>query len=297
MKLQMSRRLELSELAEVVVSCHSPGPGAVDLAKILQENAIKLHSASYPEDFDAVLVPGRAGFHIHLNLRKVDGDPDAPRARFSIAHELGHYFLDDHRTRLLTEAPHPSVCGLFDGNERNEEDEADHFAANLIMPPSRFRAAVNSTDTPINSILNLTRAFGASVTATAIQYVNHVSDRSMAIRWKPDGEMAWAVPGRGYRAEGYRTVLFKDTSKLPRDSASASVIAGRNSQDRAVLTMGTVFQNVALAGDRNTFVTEECISLGDYGCLTIISDFRGEVEAVSERARRRQERNGVGNPS
>jgi len=290
MKLQMSRRQELSELAETVVGLHSPQPGAVNLDSILRENGIRLHPNRFPEDFDAIIVPTGNTFHIHLNIRKVDGNPDSRRARFSIAHELGHYFIDEHRTRLLTEPPQPSLCGLFDGNECKEEDEADHFAANLIMPPSHFKSAAHGQGSPLETILKLSRKFDASLTATAIQFTNHVSDRSMVIRWTPEGTLAWALPGRGYRTDGYRTVIFKTPEKLPKDSATANVIAGKHDHDKGVLTMASIFQNVALAGERNTLVTEEAIALGDYGVLTIISDHGHAPTTLSPRTQRRQSR-------
>lgn len=286
MKLQLSRRQELAELAETVVEIHSPHSGTVSLDNILKENGIKLHYGEYPENFDAVLVPSSTNFHIHLNLRSVNGNPESRRARFSIAHELGHYFIDEHRTRLLESTPLPSVCGLFDGNESNEEDEADHFAANLIMPPSRFKAAVSNSWTPLNTILNLADKFDTSLTATALQYINHVSNRSTVIRWKTDGEMAWAIAGAGYRAEGYRNVLFKNRDKLPKDSATARVMAGKP-HDSGILDMATVFQNVALKGIRNLVLHEEAIALGEYGFMTILSDHKPAPAEVSERAKRR----------
>lgn len=287
MKLQLSRRLELAELAEAVVEMHSPQGGAVSLDKILKENGIKLHTGEYAENFDAVLVPGTPDFHIHLNLRKVNGNPKSPRARFSIAHELGHFFIDEHRTKILESTPEPSVCGLFDGNECNEEHEADHFAANLIMPPARFKAAISSSWTPLTTIRMLADVFNSSMTATAIQFLNHVSDRSMVIRWKPDGEMAWAIPGKGYKAEGYQTVMFKNREKLPFDSASARVIAGKAAHDSGVLDMATVFLNVALDGTRNLLLTEEAIALGEYGFMTILSDYKPAPAQVTERTQRR----------
>jgi Zn-dependent peptidase ImmA (M78 family) len=288
MKLQSSRRLELAELAETVVETHSPQCGSVDLDKILKENGIKLHTNNFVENFDAVLIPNGKYFHIHLNLRKV-GSRHSPRARFSIGHELGHYFIDEHRTRLLESAPEPSVCGLFDSNESNEEDEADHFAANLIMPPSRFKSAASSTWSPLTTILTLASEFDTSLTATSLQYMTHVSNRSTLIRWKPDGELAWAMPGAGYRAEGYRQVLFKNRQKLPPDSATARVMAGKD-HDAGVLDMATVFQNVAVEGTRNLLLTEEAIALGEYGFMTILSDHKPAPAQISDRAKRRAER-------
>lgn len=287
MKLQLSRRQELAQLAETVVELHSPQDGPVDLDSILEENGIKLHTGHFAENFDAVLIPGPRNFHIHLNLRMVDGNRFARRARFSIAHELGHYFIDEHRSRLLKSRPEPSLCGLFDGNESNEEHEADHFAANLIMPPARFKKAAAKTLGPLDTILTLSNEFDTSLTATALQFLNHVSNRSMVIRWKPEGEMAWAIPGKSYYAEGYRTVLFKNREKLPPDSASGRVVRGKTDNDCGVLDMATVFQNVALAGTRNILLTEEAIALGEYGFMTILSDHEPAQEQVSERAKRR----------
>lgn len=291
MKLQLSRRQELSELAEAVVELHSPLPGPVDLDNILLENGIRLHPNHFAEEFDAVIVPQANAFHIHLNLRKVAGDKNAPRAKFSIAHELGHYFIDEHRTRLLAEPAQPSLCGLFDGNERQEEDEADHFAANLIMPPSRFKKAAHGQGSPLETILSLSRKFDTSLTATALQFINHVSDRSMVIRWTPEGNLAWALPGNGYRAEGYRTVIFKTPEKLPKDSATANVISGKRPNDQGTLTMAHVFQNVALAGERNLIVKEEAIALGDYGFMTIISDDTPTVTLTPRGQRRLAKKN------
>ncbi|MFN5868892.1 MAG: ImmA/IrrE family metallo-endopeptidase [Akkermansiaceae bacterium] len=288
MKIQLSRRKELSELAEAVVEMYSPHTDRpVDIDNILKESGIKLHTNYFDENFDAVLVPGETCFHIHLNLRQVDGNRHSKRARFSIAHELGHYFIDEHRTQLLDSTPKPSECGLFDGNESNEENEADYFAANLIMPPSRFKAAASKSWTPLHTIRTLASDFDASLTATALQFMNHVSDRSMVIRWKPDGEMAWAIPGKGYCNEGYRVVLFKNRDKLPHDSASARVISGKHDHSSGVLDMATVFQNVALAGDRNHLLTEEAIALGEYGFMTILSDHNPNPVQVTDRAKRR----------
>ena len=40
------------------------------------------------------------GWHIYCNLDCV-GQKDSPRARFTLAHELGHYYIDEHRNALV----------------------------------------------------------------------------------------------------------------------------------------------------------------------------------------------------
>jgi len=273
MKLQASRKLEIEELAEQEVDINSSGTGATDLENILKENGIKLHKGEFPEKFDAVLLPENGRFHIHLNLKKIGEDQNSPRVRFTIAHELGHYFIDEHRTKLLTSTPNPSLCGLFDNNENNEEHEADYFAANLTMPPTRFKKEAAKIKSPLETILALSKKFKTSLTATAIQFVNHVSNRSLAIHWKPTGEMNWSIPGTGYRIAGYKSVQFKTLGNLPKDCATAKVISGKASHETGVLDMASVFHNVYRDGERNTLLTEEAIALGEYGVITIISDY------------------------
>ena len=53
------------------------------------------------------------------------------RQRFTIAHEMGHIFLHE-----LTEAKsrHYDISSYVDSEHRNEEREANNFAANLLMP-------------------------------------------------------------------------------------------------------------------------------------------------------------------
>jgi Zn-dependent peptidase ImmA (M78 family) len=47
--------------------------------------------------------------------------------RFSISHELGHYFLPGHVDQILTEGVHVSRAGFITADPY--ELEADHFAA------------------------------------------------------------------------------------------------------------------------------------------------------------------------
>jgi len=54
--------------------------------------------------------------------------------RFTVAHELGHYFLDGHPEEILKHSPmHVSRAGFSEGNN-SIEIEADHFASGLLMP-------------------------------------------------------------------------------------------------------------------------------------------------------------------
>ena len=73
--------------------------GKVNLSKIAKKAGIELIYGHYANHFLGELVHSSRRFYIHLNLDKIP-DKKSARMRFTIAHELGHYFIDSHRTKL-----------------------------------------------------------------------------------------------------------------------------------------------------------------------------------------------------
>jgi len=95
--------------------------------------------------------------------------------RFSIAHELGHYFLPGHIDAVLGDSDvHVSHAGF--GSRDRYELEADHFAAALLMPRQMFSAALRRAGDGIAAIEQLARICKTSLTATAIRYAQCSSD-------------------------------------------------------------------------------------------------------------------------
>ena len=95
---------------------------------------------------------------------------DSKRGRFTFAHELGHFFIDEHRLGLkygLLE-PHPSFHNV---NQKGKiELEADYFASCLLMPNGKFRKQSGGKKFSLDTILNLSESFQASVLSTVIRF-------------------------------------------------------------------------------------------------------------------------------
>lgn len=62
------------------------------------------------------------------------------RLRFSIAHELGHFYIDEHREALVRGESHSSAAPFRSKNPR--EVEADEFAAALLIPPGTMEGFI-----------------------------------------------------------------------------------------------------------------------------------------------------------
>ena len=124
---------------------------------------------------------------------KYDRIPDGehhPRTRFSIAHELGHYFLDAHQAFLRrTGKSHPSRGEFL--SDRTIETEADAFAAGLLMPSALLGPRVNDGEMSFADIEEWAGEFRTSVTSTARRAVD-LSDFPCALIGVREGRVAFS---------------------------------------------------------------------------------------------------------
>ena len=93
---------------------------------------------------------------------------------FSIAHELGHYFLPGHIDAVLVNGSHQSRADFTSGDRY--EMEADRFAAGLLMPTFLFTKAMRDAGDGLAAIDFLADLCQTSRTATAIRYTQCTRD-------------------------------------------------------------------------------------------------------------------------
>lgn len=83
-----------------------------------------------------------------------------PRARFTLAHEIGHYCLG-HKDGVITDFYRGRIDGYTDPNEK----EANEFAAELLMPRVMFTQLWESKLT----LEELSVVFGVSIEALVVR--------------------------------------------------------------------------------------------------------------------------------
>src|SRR5262249_24946934 len=124
------------------------------------------------------------------------------RVRFSVGHELGHYYLPHHRGRLLRGETHNSVTDFRSRHPR--EMEADEFSSALLMPSALFAAELKRRGMKVCTLKDLSclaeTAFGTSLTSTVRRYVGFdwepcsliVSEKG-AVKWAKHSERMQAL--------------------------------------------------------------------------------------------------------
>lgn len=116
-----------------------------------------------------------------------------PRARFTVAHELGHFLIERHV---------PSVaagfqCRFADMRERGiadrhqrQEAEANRFAIEMLAPP-RLVGAWLRGEPDIGAAVEMGRGLEISMEAALRRYVE-LHDEALAAIWSKDGRIRYA---------------------------------------------------------------------------------------------------------
>ncbi len=189
--------------------------------------------------------------------------------RFTIGHELGHYFLDGHPDEIMKLAPmHVSRAGFTEGSS-SIEMEADHFASGLLMPTRLVREALDQHQVGLVGVEQLAFMADCSLTASAIRAAE-CSPYPMAVVVSRGERVCYSFLSEGFKQLNPRNYLRKH-DLLPESgtrvfNSDPSNIAQRR-RSNAETTLYEWFD-----GPAGTKLDEEIIGLGSYGfTLTLLS--------------------------
>lgn len=189
--------------------------------------------------------------------------------RFSVGHELGHYFLDGHIDHIL---PHDGVHASYAGYVSADpyEREADHFSAGLLMPRNLFRREIGRFEPGFVAIESAADLCRTSLTATAIRYAELTED-AVAVIMSTGNIIDYCFLSDTIKRLPQLSWLRKGMP-VPKTSATAKF----NVDPRRVLNADRVVANIDildwLGGNRSVEAIEEVVGLGGYGkTLTVLT--------------------------
>jgi hypothetical protein len=258
---------ELALLAESIAE-ENFKEGKTDLPSILQKNNITLVKGNYETYFLGNLVHHSKEFYIHLNMDMLN-ENQYPRIRFTIGHELGHYFIDEHRNLLKKGT---SLSFNQQHNGLAIEKEANHFASFLLMPTQRFLAAAASLPNGLAAILFLADTFESSIDCTSIQYIKLNCCTGLLIRWNENNTIKTAFCSDNLARIlnlGNRPLLKKQETYLENLKTEFSNSPPYEIVERATPLSRWVATIEPGALD-DLMCLEQTIKLGKYGGLTLV---------------------------
>lgn len=184
--------------------CPDSDPYPVDCRKIAEALKVKVHGERIDDQFEAQLrlrvVKGKRRKVIIYN----ENIREEGRRNFCVAHELGHHSCHLNQLEFLCTsedlddiAPHP----------QNVEQEANQFAATLLMPADDFRKQVDIWSPTLEQLGQLAKdRYSTSLTATCTRLMELAPRRcfGMAVlcgrtvlRWRRTDAMR--MTGFGFR--------------------------------------------------------------------------------------------------
>jgi len=190
--------------------------------------------------------------------------------RFSVSHELGHYFLPGHVDAVIGDnGIHESRAG-FSSKDRYEM-EADGFAAGLLMPRHLFFPALQRAGDGLAAIESLAGLCKTSLHATAIRYTQCTRD-----------PMAIVVSTGNTIEHCFMSAALKNIDGIDwlrkRELLSRSTQTFAFNQDAENVRRAVRIEEASnlqewFGGRRSIEVREDVIGLGKYGkTLTVLYD-------------------------
>jgi hypothetical protein len=203
--------------------------------------------------------------------------------RFTVGHELGHYFLEGHPEYLFKDGctVHTSTTG-FVSDDRYEQ-EADAFAASLLMPKPLFREAAANAGNGLNAVIAMAMLCEMSLTSTAIRYARLIAE-PVAVVLSMNRKVLFSIMSPTLRAQRNLSWLKKGAGVPPSTLTFQFAGDSTNIQNAQTASGYTTLDDWFDGPD--TEISEEVIGLGEYGrTLTVLrAESLPDPETVMERS-------------
>jgi Zn-dependent peptidase ImmA (M78 family) len=176
------RRKQIRDLIESLLTRHKITRAPVPVDKIARELGIQLKLDKVDADLSGFIVRAK-GKQVFIGANK-SHHPN--RQRFTIAHELGHYFLHEGHNVHLDEGRAAFTVNLRNSEsskgEDNDEREANLFAAELLMPAKFLREDLQGVELDLlvddKFLSDLAKKYSVSLQALTFRltYLHYIAD-------------------------------------------------------------------------------------------------------------------------
>lgn len=227
---------------------------------VARQEGICLAPGSYDGCFDGRIEYHRGAAKFILFYADEAAAGGEGRVRFTVAHELGHYYLEEHRQYLLSGVWHGSRTGFVSDNR--VEREADQFAAALLMPADLFCQEVRrlpGRTCDLRGLSQLAQMLRTSLTSTAIRYCQ-CDIEACSVVLSRGGRVIHHTPSSDMAYLGLRFIPYG--SPVPATSRTATLL--KHTGGAAPPVEGEVDAGVWYDGGEGR-LWEEALHLGSTG--------------------------------
>ena len=144
------------DMARKILSKYGEVKHPIDIFKIAEEEGFDVKSLNQPKGFSGIL-------NAELKAIGINENHHPHRQRFSISHEMGHYYLGHPPVQELQHIDEGAAT------EKIHDTEANEFAGELLVPMNMLKKEVKI----MNNIEDLAIRFNVSKEVMTIQVMKH----------------------------------------------------------------------------------------------------------------------------
>lgn len=201
-------------------------------------------------------------FYIHLNTNTSrNNNPKSTKGSFTLAHELGHYFIPYHRLGLMRGLlkPHGSLSYYSNQYAWHIEREADAFASTLLMPTKSIIDFVKGEPFCFELIEDIAEEYKVSKSAAALRYVD-IGDTPIMVVFAVDGRISWASKSEAFPFRRMRYGSSKN-DRVPENTVMGTYFYDKDDSDcrsEQIVFAGDCFETRYKEDNKREFI-EWCI--------------------------------------
>lgn len=195
-------------------------------------------------------VDGNIGVMVSSNI------PEEGKKLFTAAHELGHVVIPAHANISSFKCTSNDLWG---NSKKEQEVEANHFAAEWLMPKDIFKSRSAKLEPDFDNISQLACEFSVSLTAAAMRFVE-VTDHEVVLVASENGMMKYFRSSRDFP---YRL----DWGKIPNTYARNNLIGKPLPAEFMTVASDEWFKG---SQPESGEVLEYSVKLGDYNTVLIM---------------------------
>ncbi|HBA85034.1 MAG TPA: hypothetical protein DCZ95_13150 [Verrucomicrobia bacterium] len=212
--------VQIEQLADSIRETMGSGLPSNPL-QIAKDEGILLGPGDFRESF-----LGRIEYHPNKDkfLLLYPQQGNQRRIRFSLSHELGHYYIEGHRQLLMTGQAHNSMSGFICDDQL--EREADTFAAALLIPRYYIEQSMKTRGfMTLSNILKMADDCETSITCAAIRYVQYAAEPCAAVL-SENGKVLFGITSDEMGAIGLKVI--RRGTVVPDNSPTANCMVHPN---------------------------------------------------------------------
>ena len=187
------------------------------------------------------------------------------KRRFVIAHEIGHFEL--HRELLNNQIHNDDIKTLSEWYAKGpHENQANKFAAELLMPSHLFLEKVSGKIFNLDLIKSVADFFQTSITSTLIKYLA-LGDFPIAIIYCNDGKVEWSSFSNDFLLQ-----YVPKGMDVPENSVAVDFYYGDNlpNEPEPVEALDWFLYDFNVKKHKEVGFYEQCIQVSDRAILSCI---------------------------